>query len=161
LDYEGRRGETGVEEVFVKRIPEMDGTSVETSFAQHDMNGKPEVALRCTKEGAKRFADVTRALAESGRATGQLGRLAIVLDGKLYSAPTVREEISGGNAQISGGNMTDREAINLANVLNNPLDLPLVVKEQYEVGPSLAQDAVDRGLEAGGIGSGGRAAVIV
>ena len=55
----------------------------------------------------------------------------IVLDGKLYSAPTVREEISGGNAQISGGNMTDREAINLANVLNNPLDSKLEIKEQF------------------------------
>ncbi len=153
LDFEGRRGETGVEEVFIKVIPEMDGTGVETSFAQHDTYGKPEVALRFTKEGSKRFADLTRGLAESGRSNGRLGRLAIVLDGKLYSAPTVREEISGGNAQISGGNMTDREAINLANVLNNPLDLPLVVKEQYEVGPSLAQDAVDSGLKAAVIGT--------
>ena len=153
LDYEGRRGETGVEEVFVKRIPEMDGTGVETSFAQHDMYGKPEVALRFTKEGSRRFADVTRGLAEGGRESGRLGRLAIVLDGKLYSAPTVREEISGGNAQISGGSMSDREAINLANVLNNPLDLPLVVKEQVEVGPSLAQDAVDSGLKAAVIGT--------
>ncbi|MEO6246435.1 MAG: protein translocase subunit SecD [Opitutaceae bacterium] len=153
LDFEGRRGETSVEEVFVKERPEMDGTGVETSFAQHDTYGKAEVALKFTKEGSKRFADVTRGLAESGRANGRLGRLAIVLDGKLYSAPTVREEISGGNAQISGGNMTDREAINLANVLNNPLDLPLVVKEQYEVGPSLAQDAVDSGLKAAVIGT--------
>lgn len=153
LDYEGRRGETGVEEVFVKRIPEMDGTGVETSFAQHDMYGKPEVALRFTKDGSRRFADVTRGLAEGGRASGRLGRLAIVLDGKLYSAPTVREEIAGGNAQISGGSMSDREAINLANVLNNPLDLPLVVKEQVEVGPSLAQDAVDSGLKAAVIGT--------
>ena len=153
LDYEGRRGETGVEEVFVKVRPEMDGTGVETSFAQHDSYGKAEVALKFTKDGSRRFADVTRGLAESGRSNGRLGRLAIVLDGKLYSAPTVREEISGGNAQISGGNMTDREAINLANVLNNPLDLPLVVKEQYEVGPSLAQDAIDSGMKAAVIGT--------
>jgi SecD/SecF fusion protein len=153
LDFEGRRGETGVEEVFVKRIPEMDGKSVETSFPTQDQYGKPEVALRFTKEGAKRFAEVTRELAEQGQRSGRLGRLAIVLDGKLYSAPTVREEISGGNAQISGGGMTDREAMNLANVLNNPLDLPLVVKEQYEVGPSLAQDAVSSGMKAAVIGT--------
>ena len=60
-----------------------------------------------------------------------------MLDGKLYSAPTVREEIDSGSAEITG-QFTQREAIELANVLNNPLDLPLVVKEQYEVGPSLA-----------------------
>ncbi len=153
LDLEGRRGESTVEEVFVKVRPEMDGKGIERSFARHDNYGKPEVALVFTKEGGARFAEVTRDLAESGRANGRLGRLAIVLDGKLYSAPTVREEISGGNAQISGGGMTDREAINLANVLNNPLDLPLVVKEQYEVGPSLARDAVDSGMKAAIIGT--------
>ena len=54
------------------------------------------------------------------------GRLAIVLDGKLYSAPTVRTEIRGGSAEITGS-FTQREAIDLANVLNNPLDLPLEV----------------------------------
>jgi SecD/SecF fusion protein len=153
LDYEGRRGETGVEEVFVKRIPEMDGTGIATSYARPDMYGKPEVVLQFTKEGKNRFAEVTRGIAEGGRNSGRLGRLAIVLDGKLYSAPTVREEINSDSAQISGGNMTDREAISLANVLNNPLDLPLVVKEQVEVGPSLAQDAVDSGMKAAIIGT--------
>src|SRR6185436_502146 len=154
LDYEGRRGETGVEEVFVKRIPEMDGTGIATSYARPDMYGKPEVVLQFTKEGKARFAEVTRNIAEGGRNAGRLGRLAIVLDGKLYSAPTVKEEINSDSAQISGGNMTDREAINLSNVLNNPLDLPLVVREQYEVGPSLAQDAVDSGMKAALIGTG-------
>ena len=153
LDFEGRRGETGVEDVFVKRIPEMDGTGIATSFARPDMYGKPEVVLQFTKEGKARFAEVTRLIADGGRNGGRLGRLAIVLDGKLYSAPTVREEINSDSAQISGGNMTDREAINLANVLNNPLDLPLVVKEQVEVGPSLAQDAVDSGMKAAIIGT--------
>jgi SecD/SecF fusion protein len=105
------------------------------------MYGKPEVILEFTKEGRARFADVTRLIAEGGQRSGQLGRLAIVLDGKLYSAPTVREEINSDSAQITGS-FTDREAINLANVLNNPLDVELVVKEQYEVGPTLAADAV-------------------
>jgi SecD/SecF fusion protein len=75
-----------------------------------------------------------------------------VLDGKLYSAPTVREEINSDSAQISGGNMSDREALNLANVLNNPLDVELVVKQQYEVGPSLAADAISSGQLASVVG---------
>lgn len=160
LDYEGRRGETGVEEVFVKRIPEMGGNMISGSFARPDLYGKPEVILQFTAEGKKRFAEVTRAIAEGGRQGGRLGRLAIVLDGKLYSAPTVREEINSDSAQITG-NFSDREAINLANVLNNPLDLPLVVKEQYEVGPSLAQDAVTSGVKASIIGTALVAAFMV
>ncbi len=153
LEQEGQRGEAYSEELFIKRIPEMGGSDVAESRAQPDMYGRPEVSLRFTKDGAQRFANVTREIAEGGRASGRLGRLAIVLDGKLYSAPTVKEEISGGNAQISGGSMTDREAINLANVLNNPLDLPLIVREQKEVGPQLAEDAISSGVKASIIGT--------
>jgi SecD/SecF fusion protein len=138
----GRNGETFMEEVFVKRIPEMTGENISNSFARPDIYGKPEVVLEFTSAGKKRFAEVTRMIAEGGRAAGTTGRLAIVLDGRLYSAPTVREEINSDSAQISGGSMTDREAINLSNILNNPLDIALEVKEQYEVGPTLAADAV-------------------
>ncbi|MBS0663114.1 MAG: protein translocase subunit SecD [Verrucomicrobia bacterium] len=153
LEQDGPRGENYSEDLFVKRIPEMGGEAISDSHVQLDMYGKPEVALNFTKEGRKRFAEVTREIAEGGRQAGRLGRLAIVLDGKLYSAPTVKEEIDSPAAQISGGSMTEREAFNLANVLNNPLDLPLIVKEQYEVGPSLAQDAVDSGVRASVIGT--------
>ncbi len=161
LDEEGRNGQSFTEEVFVKRIPEMGGNAISNSFARPDLYGKPEVILQFTSEGKKRFAEVTKAIADGGQQAGRLGRLAIVLDGKLYSAPTVREEINSDSAQISGGNMTDREAINLSNVLNNPLDLPLIVKEQYEVGPSLAQDAVDSGVRATVIGAAAVAAFMV
>ncbi len=141
LDYEGRKGETGTEELFVKRIPEMTGEMVSNSFARPDIYGKPEVILEFTSAGKNRFADVTRTIADGGQRAGRLGRLAIVLDGKLYSAPTVKEEINSDSAQITGS-FSDREAINLANVLNNPLDIALDVKEQYEVGPTLAADAI-------------------
>ncbi len=141
LDHEGRQGEVSVEEIFVKRIPEMTGEMVSNSFARPDMYGKPEVILEFTAEGRARFADITRAIAEIGQRGGPLGRLAIVLDGRLYSAPTVREEINSDSAQITGS-FSDREAINLANVLNNPLDVELRVMEQYEVGPTLAADSV-------------------
>ena len=141
LDYEGRAGQSTTEEMFVKRIPEMTGEMISAAYARPDLYGKPEVILQFTNEGKKRFAEVTRTISQSGQQAGRLGRLAIVLDGKLYSAPTVKEEINSDSAVISG-NFTDREAINLSNVLNNPLDLPLIVKEQYEVTPTLAEDAV-------------------
>jgi SecD/SecF fusion protein len=147
LDEENAVGRGEPEELFVKRIPEMTGEMISNSFMEHDIYGKPEISMHFTSEGKKRFAEVTRAIAEAGERAGRMGRLAIVLDGTLYSAPTVKEEIDS-NAAVITGSFTDREAIDLANVLNNPLDLPLVVKEQYEVGPSLAQDAVSSGVRA-------------
>jgi SecD/SecF fusion protein len=152
LTMDDERGRGAPEEVFVKRIPEMAGTAISNSFARPDMYGKPEVILEFTAEGKSKFAELTRTIAEEGQRSGRLGRLAIVLDGKLYSAPTVREEINSNSAQITGS-FSDREAINLANVLNNPLDLPLIVKEQSEVGPSLAEDAVRSGIKAAVIGT--------
>ena len=160
-DREGSNGVSYTDEVFVKRIPEMTGEMMEKSFARPDIYGKPEVVLQFTSSGRKRFAEVTRAIAAGGQQAGRPGRLAIVLDGKLYSSPTVKEEIDSPSAQISGGSMSDREAINLSNVLNNPLDLPLIIKEQYEVGPSLAQDAVDSGVKASVIGTALVAAFMV
>jgi SecD/SecF fusion protein len=152
LDNEGRSGETSTEELFVKRIPEMDGKAMQDARAVPDMYGKPEVRLYFTKDGRKQFAAITRTIAESGQQTGRLGRLAIVLDGRLYSAPTVKQEIDSEQAVITGS-FSDREAINLANVLNNPLDVALVVKQQYEVGPSLASDAISSGKRAAVIGT--------
>ncbi len=143
LEHE-RAGQAYTEELFIKRIPEMTGESIERSGPSVDEYGKFSVHLKFTSDGADRFAEVTREL--SGNRT-RVGRLAIVLDGKLYSAPTVREEIRGGSAEISGS-FTQREAFELSNVLNNPLDVPLRVVEMSEVGPSLAKDAVDSGYKA-------------
>ena len=152
LEQEGRTGEIRTSELYVKRIPEMTGEALSDAYATMDEFGRFKILLRFNKDGAKRFADVTRAIAEENKRTGRLGQLAIILDGKLYSAPTVHEEIPSGSAEITGS-FTQREAVELANVLNNPLDLPLDIKEQYEVGPSLAQDAIDSGVKAAIIGA--------
>jgi SecD/SecF fusion protein len=152
LEQETRTGETYTEELYVKRIPEMTGEAVTDSYPVMDEFGRFKIIMRFSKEGSHRFAEVTRAIAEEGQRTGRRGRLAIVLDGKLYSAPGVEKEINSDSAEISGS-FSQREAIDLANVLNNPLDLPLQVKEQYEVGPSLATDAVNSGIKASLIGT--------
>ena len=152
LEQEDRNGTTRVSELYVKRIPEMTGDALSDAYPSMDEFGRFKILLRFTKTGAQRFADVTRSIAEENKRTGQTGQLAIVLDGKLYSAPTVREEIPSGSAEISGS-FTQREAVELANVLNNPLYLPLEIREQYEVGPSLAQDAIDSGVRASIIGA--------
>ena len=160
-DHEHPDGSETSEEYFIKRIPEMTGDMIAYSSVQHDTYGKPLIAMRFTSEGRKRFAQVTREIAASGdKATGRLGQLAIVLDGTVYSVPTVKEEIDSDSAEITGY-FTEREAFNLANVLNNPLDLPLIVKSQYEVGPSLAEDAVASGIRASVIGLAAVAAFMI
>ncbi len=153
LEQEGRQGaQSYVEELYVKTRPEMTGEGVADSYPTMDTFGRFRIILKFTETGSKQFADVTKAIAEEGQRSGRLGRLAIVLDGKLYSAPTVKEQIAGGSAEISG-NFTQREAIDLSNVLNNPLDSKLDIKEQYEVGPSLATDAIASGIRATVIGT--------
>jgi SecD/SecF fusion protein len=152
LESEGRNGEAYTEELYVKRIPEMTGEAITDSYPAMDEYGRFRIIMRFSKEGSARFAEVTRAIAEEGQRTGRRGRLAIVLDGKLYSAPGVEKEINSDSAEISG-QFSQREAIDLANVLNNPLDLPLQVKEQYEVAATLADDAVASGVKSALIGT--------
>jgi SecD/SecF fusion protein len=152
LEQTDRNGNDASEELFIRRIPEMTGAGIENAFYSPDQYGAPQVNLVLTKTGAKQFADLTREIAAEGQQTGHLGRLAIVLDHVLVTAPTVEGEISGGSAVINRI-PSEREAIGIANDLNNPLDLPLVVKEQFEVGPTLAQDAIDSGVRAAVIGA--------
>ena len=137
---------------LVKRIPEMTGNTVKNAQATTDQFGGYQVHLNFNAEGSKKFGDVTTA------STGRL--MGIVLDGKLYSAPRINEPITGGSAQISG-HFSAREAEQLANVLNNPLDLPLEVKEQYIVGPLLAEDAISSGIKASVIGTAAVAAFMI
>lgn len=128
------------ENLYVSRYPALTGKYVENANAVQNSVGSYEISLSFDSEGASRFGDITAKLAGEGR-------LAIVLDGKLYSAPNVNEPITGGRASISGS-FSQREAIELANVLNNPLEFSLEVAELYEVGPTLAKDSVDSGKRA-------------
>ncbi|HEY5078491.1 MAG TPA: protein translocase subunit SecD, partial [Opitutaceae bacterium] len=148
VDPEGLIGNGGSQEqLYIKRIPEMTGHMIANAYVQVDPYGKYKILMQFTSEGTKRFGEVTRAISDGGH---RVGRMAIVLDGMLVEAPTVHDEIDG-NCEISGS-FTQREALNLANILNNPLDVPLSVKNQYEVGPSLAADAISSGFKASLIG---------
>lgn len=144
VEREARDGTAQEIPYFVKRLPEMTGEAVDVAFATTDEYGRFKINLKFTDQGAEQFANVTGEIAQERQGGGQL---AVVLDGKLYSAPSVRERINGGSAEITGS-FTQREAIDLANVLNNPLDVELIVREQNEVGPSLAADAIESGVKA-------------
>jgi len=147
LEGEDREGNAYIQDYYVKRLPEMTGEGVDAAYPVMDEYGSFKINLQFTDKGTEQFADVTAAIAAEGQQTGRPGKLAIVLDGKLYSAPSVRERIGGGSAEISGS-FSQREARDLANVLNNPLAFELIVREQNEVGPSLAADAIASGIKA-------------
>jgi preprotein translocase subunit SecD len=106
---------------------------------------EPYVGLSFNDAGAKIFDEVT------GANVGK--RLAIILDNTVYSAPVIRERISGGNAQISG-NFTMDEAKDLSIVLKaGALPAPLKMLQNVTVGPSLGRDSIEAGKMAGIFGT--------
>ena len=135
---DSRTGEVYERNYFVKRIPEATGEIVEDAFVSQTQNGGFQINLEMTADGADIFRQVTERLLNKP--------LAIVLDGKLYSAPNVNGVLSK-SAQITGS-FSQREAIDLANVLNNPLSVELRVDEVYEVGPSLAAGSRESSVSA-------------
>jgi preprotein translocase subunit SecD len=106
---------------------------------------EPYVSISFNSAGAKLFEQITEANVQK--------RLAIILDNNVYSAPVIKEKISGGNAQISGAFSMD-EARDLAIVLRSgSLKAPLKMLQNVTVGPSLGRDSIDAGVKAGIIGA--------
>lgn len=142
LFLEEENAENGIAEkipMYVKKIPEMTGKSVSRAYATINQYGGFEISLEMKGEGAKRFGEVT---------ANNVGKsLGIVLDGKLYSAPRINCAIREGRASISG-HFSQRDAIELSNVLNNPLEFELELTEVQEIGPSLAEDAKTSSVHA-------------
>lgn len=116
------------------------GVSFESQF------NEPVVTMEFSPEGGRIFSDLT------GENVGR--RLAIVLDGKVQSAPVINERIPSGKAQITG-RFTMQEANDLAIVLRaGALPAPIVIEEERSVGASLGKDSVEQGLRAATIGFG-------
>ena len=106
---------------------------------------EPAVSIAFNSEGKKRFEQITGANVQK--------RLAIILDKNVYSAPVIKQKISGGKAQIEGA-FSMEEAKDLANVLRSgSLKAPLKRLYNVTVGPSLGRDSIDAGVKAGIIGS--------
>lgn len=106
---------------------------------------EPTISIAFNSEGKKRFEQITGANVQK--------RLAIILDKNVYSAPVIKQKISGGKAQIEGA-FSMEEAKDLANVLRSgSLKAPLKRLYNVTVGPSLGRDSIDAGVKAGIIGS--------
>ena len=106
---------------------------------------EPYVSITFNSVGAKIFEDITGQNVKK--------RLAIILDGNVYSAPNIQEKIAGGNAQITGG-FSMEEAKDLAIVLRaGALPAPVKTLQNVTVGPSLGRDSIEAGKMAGLIGT--------
>jgi len=117
----------------------MTGEAVDDARPVHEQ-GQMSVSLTLTNEGGRTFRKIT---------TDNVNRqLAIILDGIVYSSPTINEPISGGRASITGGFTLD-EATKLSNVLKSgALPAPLTVLEERTVGPTLGQESIEKGIMA-------------
>ncbi|MBI2049768.1 protein translocase subunit SecD, partial [Candidatus Roizmanbacteria bacterium] len=123
----------------------LTGKHVRKASVTFDSNtGKPQVALSFSSEGVKIFAELTKK---------NVGKpIAIFVDEFLISAPVVQQEITDGNAVITG-QFTTKEAKQLAQDINaGALPLPIKLVEQRNIGPTLGKVEVERSVFAGAVG---------
>ena len=131
--------EDGTEEAIVsKRIVLSGDNLVDAKPTMNSQTNETVVSFTLDRVGAKKFGKAT--------SSGVGKRLAIILDGKIISAPSVREPIIGGSGQISG-NFTFQSATDLALLLRSgALPAPLNIIEERTVGPDLGQDSINAGI---------------
>lgn len=123
--------------VLVRRRVLVSGENLSAASPGFDQNNQPSINFRFNGDGARRFGDAT------ARNIGK--RFAIILDGKVISAPVIQSAITGGSGQITG-NFTVESATELANLLEGgALPAPLKVEQQRTVGAELGKDAIDKG----------------
>jgi len=136
---------------LVDAAPQITGEALQDARVQIDQQkNEPYVSLNFKSAGAKAFEEVT------GKNIGK--RMAIILDGNVYSAPTIQARIGGGRAQITlgtgGYNKILKEARDLALVLRaGALPVQLDFLEQRTVGPNLGEDSIKRARTASLIGA--------
>jgi len=124
--------------IVSKRIILSGENLVDAQPRMDTQSNQTVVTFNLDRLGAKKFAKAT---------TSNVGkRLAIVLDGKIISAPRIQDSIIGGSGQITG-NFTFQSATDLALLLRSgSLPAPLNILEERTVGPDLGQDSIDAGI---------------
>ena len=141
---------------FVSKRRELTGENLDTARVDYDQFNRPVVNLKFDAQGAKKFANITKDYAPGGAKNPnpqERRYLGIVLDGKLYSSPYIKEPIFGGSAQIEG-NFDVTEAKDLAIILRaGALPAPVHLLEERTVAPTLGEDSVHSGGMAALIGT--------
>ncbi|MDD5200706.1 MAG: protein translocase subunit SecD [Terrimicrobiaceae bacterium] len=134
----GANGKTIEEKVLIPRKADFSGEHVSKAFSFFDQQGYG-VSLEFDSVGAKLFDNL--AAANVGN------RLAIILDGEVISAPSLRTANFNGRAQITG-HFSEKEARDLASALENPLRVPVQILETRSVSATLGADSIRSGVTA-------------
>jgi preprotein translocase subunit SecD len=139
----GAPGEAGTVYYLVRKVAAVEGRDLRSARPSLDQHGRPAVSFTLNAEGSQKF----------GKVTGEnIGRqLAIVLDGRVQSAPTIEGRISS-DGQIFGA-FTQEEVANLSLVLRSgSLPAPLTYLEERMIGPTLGADSIRSGVIASLVG---------
>ena len=116
----------------------LEGDVIVSATDDYDNNGRPSVSMTMNSDGARRWAQLTKQ---------NIGKpIAIALDGYIYSAPNVQNEITGGQSQITG-QFSQEDTKDLANVLKSgKMPAPAKIVQEDIVGPSLGQKSIQQGI---------------
>ncbi len=128
---------------LVKDMPDLEGDIVANAYRVVDAEGN-KVVLKLNSVGAKRFDELAEMHFER--------RMAIIVDGQIHSAPSLRSKHYGGTAEISGGGgkgFSPQEADTLATLLNNPLRNPMKILSESSVSSAYGQSSIDQGKWVG------------
>ena len=129
-----------VDGIIIKKRIAVSGENLTDSRVVYDTNGRPAVSTTFDSIGGREFAKLTEA--NVGK------RFAIVLDGKILSAPVIQEAITGGHGQITGG-FTTEQAKDLSTMLRSgALPCEMTVVEERTVGAGLGADSIKKGSVA-------------
>ncbi len=130
--------------MLVRSIPEIVGSDIASAVQSNDEFNRPNISFRLNSNGARKFAETTRANVNK--------RFAIVLDDAIMSAPNINEPIFGGNVQITG-DFTIEEAQDLAAIISaGEMPAKLQFLDQRTVSATLGQDSINAGVQASVIG---------
>jgi preprotein translocase subunit SecD len=123
--------DTGIarEVLWVAHSPAMTSRSISKTEPVPNSFGSFQVLIHLTESGRDRFQKLTKEMADDLQRDGRPRRLAIILEGAIVTAPTVMQAID--TVEISG-RFTEREALELSNYLNTPMDQPSIVEQRTE-----------------------------
>ena len=139
----GEGEQSSIYELYAIKVPHdghapLEGDVISTASDEFDQNGHPCVSMTMNADGARRWAALTKANIKRS--------VAIVLDDRVYSAPVVQNEITGGNSQITG-NFTVQDTKDLSNVLRSgKMPAPAKIVSEEIVGPSLGAESIQQGI---------------
>lgn len=132
--------------ILLSKTASLTGDAIKNAYMGMDEYGLPSVKIEFNEKGIDAFAKTT------GEHINE--RLAIVLDGKVISAPVIRSKIDSGQAEITKGGGFESEEANILGVIlrSGALPAPMLIEEERTIGPLLGMDSIKKGVRASVLG---------